>query len=51
MQDELTQEQIDSKLYAPKASAFQALDIAVPASTEVQTAVEEEDFDVELVIE
>ena len=51
MQGEFTQEQIDSKLYAPKASAFQALDIAVPASTEVQTAVEEEDFDVELVIE
>jgi len=51
MQGEFTQEEIDSKLYAPKASAFQALDIAVPASTEVQTAVEEEDFDVELVIE
>jgi len=51
VQDELTQEQIESKLYAPKVSAFQALDIAVPASTEVQTAVEEEDFEVELVVE
>jgi len=47
--EELSQEQIDAKLYAPTTSSYVPIETGLPVATTAPT--EEEDFDLELVVE
>ena len=49
-QEELTQEQIDSKLYTSAAASFIPLQTALPA-VDPSAPIEEEDFDLDVVVE
>jgi hypothetical protein len=49
-QEELTQEQIDSKLYTSVTASFIPLQTALPA-VDPSASIEEEDFDLDVVVE